>query len=404
MTPKQIAQAQAAARAWKPAARPNSSQRTSSPSRKQPSGNLIARIQAMLAELGYDTGSADGVAGEQTRAAIRSYQSHSGLPITGEASPSLYDTIAADLGIDTPAPGSGARPSTPSHRDPASVTQRPSESSLSSRPIARAMTELVEVIEDAERRRAANREVLDRLRGLVARYSQPMGAGAGAPSLSSSMAAPRRIAFDSFNDGDFQHNPAWTVRSGRFWIDKQHRLRTEVAPADGARESSKDDLPFAILGAILGQQGGVQSVSDNRAVIDLNVEVPAGFEIKMSFSASKGPGTLELSLLSPNGSQHDQTLRIAFAESSMRLTLVTGAGRTLDAVTLQTTTRDRVVRGLEWRQYADGRTVVMIEGRKVLQPQVQAKEGSVSTVRIANLNGRYAIDFIEVSDLGRGRY
>jgi peptidoglycan hydrolase-like protein with peptidoglycan-binding domain len=50
-------------------------------------------IQEELAAHGYRPGSADGVMGSQTRAAIEAYQRDAGLPITGVATKELLDHL-----------------------------------------------------------------------------------------------------------------------------------------------------------------------------------------------------------------------------------------------------------------------------------------------------------------------
>jgi peptidoglycan hydrolase-like protein with peptidoglycan-binding domain len=50
-------------------------------------------VQQELARRGYRTGPADGVLGSRTRAAIREYQRHHGLPVTGEVSLELVNHL-----------------------------------------------------------------------------------------------------------------------------------------------------------------------------------------------------------------------------------------------------------------------------------------------------------------------
>ena len=52
----------------------------------------------MLNELGYDAGTADGLMGSKTRNAIRSFQAHSGVAVSGEPTAELYNALASDLG------------------------------------------------------------------------------------------------------------------------------------------------------------------------------------------------------------------------------------------------------------------------------------------------------------------
>ena len=54
---------------------------------------LVVAIQKELAALGYFAGSADGIAGEQTRQAVKAYQSKNGLAQTGKLDQRLLDHI-----------------------------------------------------------------------------------------------------------------------------------------------------------------------------------------------------------------------------------------------------------------------------------------------------------------------
>jgi TPR repeat protein len=64
-------------------------QRMVVPPTRQASPPLIAEIQQMLRNLGYDLGPIDGVAGQRTTDAIRTYQEQAGLPVDGIASERL---------------------------------------------------------------------------------------------------------------------------------------------------------------------------------------------------------------------------------------------------------------------------------------------------------------------------
>lgn len=52
-----------------------------------------AQVQTLLARAGYDVGSADGVIGPKTRAAVMAYQSRAGLPADGHVSGRLLDQL-----------------------------------------------------------------------------------------------------------------------------------------------------------------------------------------------------------------------------------------------------------------------------------------------------------------------
>jgi localization factor PodJL len=58
-----------------------------------PNAELVIRAQALLNQLGYDTGTPDGVMGLRTRAAIKSFERRRGLEETGEVSIPLVTTL-----------------------------------------------------------------------------------------------------------------------------------------------------------------------------------------------------------------------------------------------------------------------------------------------------------------------
>jgi len=57
----------------------------------------LSNVQVALSDLGYVVGTADGVIGPKSRAAIRAYQADSGLPTSGEPSRALYEKLQASI-------------------------------------------------------------------------------------------------------------------------------------------------------------------------------------------------------------------------------------------------------------------------------------------------------------------
>lgn len=55
----------------------------------------IAELQQLLDEQGYDPGAVDGIFGERTARAIRSYQVNNGLRVTGRPSAALVERLRA---------------------------------------------------------------------------------------------------------------------------------------------------------------------------------------------------------------------------------------------------------------------------------------------------------------------
>src|SRR5262249_46714294 len=55
----------------------------------------VEEAQRLLAKLGYDPGSSDGVFGDKTAAAIESFQAASGMAVTGGLDDALLDRLRA---------------------------------------------------------------------------------------------------------------------------------------------------------------------------------------------------------------------------------------------------------------------------------------------------------------------
>lgn len=93
MDENEIEQAQQMAAGWR-ANRPAPAVAQTAPASNPASAPYSLRnVQAALARLGYPVGTPDGVIGPKSRAAIRAFQTDSGLPASGEPSLALYDKL-----------------------------------------------------------------------------------------------------------------------------------------------------------------------------------------------------------------------------------------------------------------------------------------------------------------------
>ena len=61
--------------------------------------NVVRQMQSMLASLGYDVGSPDGVAGQKTVVAVKEFQAENGLEATGELNPATMKAIRQKAGL-----------------------------------------------------------------------------------------------------------------------------------------------------------------------------------------------------------------------------------------------------------------------------------------------------------------
>ncbi len=107
MTTEQIATAEQAAADWRPRLSENAPPPPSSADGNTvgnaravapaggPSRELVREAQTLLNSRGFNVGAADGVAGRQTRAAVRDFQGKNDLPVTGAVEEALIAQLAA---------------------------------------------------------------------------------------------------------------------------------------------------------------------------------------------------------------------------------------------------------------------------------------------------------------------
>ena len=110
---------------------------------------------------------------------------------------------------------------------------------------------LNELIDGAEKARAADPRLLQDLRDAIADHTAAAPEPEPAPDL-----PPQKLVHDDFRDGNFTRNPAWTVVEGRFSVDSGLGLRSVVAkvaaPAESSSKTDTKDLVKSVLGSLLG--------------------------------------------------------------------------------------------------------------------------------------------------------
>lgn len=157
------------------------------------------------------------------------------------------------------------------------------------------INELRNLVDEAEKARAADPKFIQDLKALAGRY--------GAPSMVS-------LFKDDFIDGNFTSNPTWKLLSGKYWVERGYGLRsfvelgttttTQAQPKQ--KKMSNEEAIIGILGAVLGgkttrttTQPAPTTTTTNvqPAEIQLPMRINNAFSINMELSSWKEKGQFE---------------------------------------------------------------------------------------------------------------
>jgi len=256
--------------------------------------------------------------------------------------------------------------------------------------------ELEAAVDRADRQRLAAPQFLDELRALVRRYER-----------SRATAAPpaTRMLVDRFTDGEFTSNPAWRVARGNFWVNSRAELRTRVAvtaPPPATRKSGKEELPLAILGAILNQGAPRPrrnpGRSERAAEIYLPYRIAGTFDIRLTLRSAARGGRLRFGVYrgSDRRAGYDLVDRSG-AGNALELVEQRFAG---DVVLARHPGRleldDGRAHRLRWQRDRDGKQTVSMDGVFLLQARDGGGGGGFDGIRIVNAGGDYAFGEVRV--------
>ena len=262
------------------------------------------------------------------------------------------------------------------------------------------------LIDDAEKSRAADPSFLKDLRALAESAS-----GKQAPA---SRQAFTKVFSDDFADGEFERNPAWTVSSGRYWVEAGWGLRSSVTAETATteeqpRKMTKRDKAFAILGAVLNQAAGAKggsagttaaSAPPTAAAIHARTAVANAFKIEFSLSSWLPEGQFDLGPY--QGTAQELGYRLRYQPGgALSLLRVSGSGSAVIARAAQPVAlEDKKSHAVEWSRDAAGRMVVSIDGKQVIDASDTGFRDAFQGITIGNQGGDYIIKNITVFNAG----
>jgi hypothetical protein len=258
--------------------------------------------------------------------------------------------------------------------------------------------ELNTLIDEAEKARAADPVFLRDLRAAIARHSN---------------AWTSEVLRDDFRDGDFTHDPAWTVESGKYWIEKGYGLRSAVTPeaasggASGGRDVSKEELAAAVLGGLLNKAlgGKTTTTQDTQgaaartasAKIYAKAQVPNAFSLTAEITSWKKEGAFALG---PYQGARSSGYKLVYHPGQRRsLELIrysTRGASVVEAFDQPLDLEDSRAHVVQWNRTAQGEMTVKVDGKEVIRATDRSFRDAFSGIALENLGGDYVLARISV--------
>lgn len=228
------------------------------------------------------------------------------------------------------------------------------------------LKELNALISEAEKARAADGVFLRDLKALSARYQNPTA---------------QRLLFDDFADGDFQRNPAWSVTSGEYWVEKGYGLRSKVTDAAASAPAaanggqiSKEQLAISVLGALLqganknapAAQPQPTATVNKPSMIETRARIPNAFSATVELSSWKADGVFEIGITQGLDNAGYRVVYAAGQNARLELVKITSRGRATVGSKSLSTLEDQKVHSLRWTRSGDGTMSVSVDEKAVL--------------------------------------
>ena len=248
--------------------------------------------------------------------------------------------------------------------------------------------ELRTLTEQARNRRHADRQLIESLESLIARYDRPWR---------------NTLLEEDFSDRDYTHNPTWQVRSGRFWVERRSGLRSQVTPrpADQSAESQQD-LSSVLLGTLLDRALGTDQSTDESgpAVIELPLQIPDqfAFETVFFFQQSANEQVEAGFSLHQNPTGDSGYHLFVIGGPNPYLELVANRGGRSSVVERATLMNFNAGQShtLAWRRNGYGQMEVLMDGNRLFQTRDRSFRNSFQRLAITNYGGDLAVQRVSL--------
>ena len=214
------------------------------------------------------------------------------------------------------------------------------------------------LINEADRGRAADPLFLRDLRDLADRFDNPWRT---------------RIIFDDFSDGDYTRDPAWTVVSGGFAVDRRRGLlsRADATTSDRRQETSTKDLAVGLIADLLSKSLGGDRAQESPAAEEYRrgpAEIVLDRRITNAFSLTAEvagePGATDFEFMVYQGARRDAGYRLVLVPERgiSLLRLSRGTSAVVADARLPLALADGGGHIVQWTRSPEGRMLVRFDG------------------------------------------
>ncbi len=264
---------------------------------------------------------------------------------------------------------------------------------------------LHELIDGAEKARAADPRLLQDLRDAIAEHSGAAAASAPEPEPEPDL-PPQILVHDDFRDGNFTRNPGWTVTSGRFSVDSGLGLRSvvakAVAPVEKSDKDKRKELVTDVLGALLGaekeESAPSQPSQPERAEIFIRAPISNAFRVVFEIVSREKHGRFSFDLF--QGRSRGAGYRLAYVpggQPSLELQRFGSSGaRSIVAHNRALNLEDNFRHRVEINRDKAGGMTVLVDGAQLLSANDRSFRDPFAGITIANDGGDYSLREITV--------
>jgi hypothetical protein len=249
--------------------------------------------------------------------------------------------------------------------------------------------ELNELIDQAERARAADQNFLADLRALADRYDWPW---------------QQEIFQSDFTDGKYQRPLPWEVTSGEFRAERGLGMVSRVdAGTTPASPPDEQDLAGAILGVILDQalktgDGSSQISEATPASMHLMQRVSNAFAVDAEVDARGAEGQVHISLFQKN--TEGLGYRLVFMhgdQPNLELQRIGSRGVAVIDTATNLAAPGNQLHTLQWTRDRNGSMNVTLNGNPVLSTTDRGLRDPFDGIEFSNRSGEFALRSLKLS-------